>query len=150
MEMQLDDFLDAIATNNGWYPNANVFLSVFPVQNGGYGNDFVLVVQDGTRNMGEGVADTKLRGAFARENFPSRILRFAGDIIEIEMFETLLVLLQNVHDRLAADRHMGPGDELGLAMFPEGISVHAARINGEHFGQQGFEAWMSRWKFPCR
>ncbi|MNR15109.1 hypothetical protein D3C85_1316250 [compost metagenome] len=50
------------------------------------------------------------------------------------------MLLYDLENRFAADGHMGPGDELGLAVFAERIPVDTAWIDGEHLRQQRLQA----------
>lgn len=83
-QIQFDNLLDPLAGDDGRHSDAQFVVPVLPVQDGRNGNDLVVVVQHGAGNVGERVADAKVRLSFAVKNFPARVLRLRRDIFQID------------------------------------------------------------------
>ena len=73
-EGEFEDHFHAVAADEGGDADHEAGLMVFTVQDGGYGEDAVFVVEDSFAEVGYGGADAKFGASFADDDFHTDLM----------------------------------------------------------------------------
>ena len=118
-QVQLNDLFYAVFSDAAGDAAVDAPLAVLPIQQGGDGEDPLLIPEDTSGQLGQGPADAELRGALALDNVHPRT---AG------LFQNLLLVQTQLFKGDAPHGDGGEGDHGGVAVLAHGECAHAPPV----------------------
>ena len=129
VEAQLDNVAYAAAVEDGGGADVEVVEPVLALQEGGDGQDHVLVAQDRTRDAGERVADAEGGVALAFDDVVGGVAGADEHLVHlgVDVRVGLRLGLQHGAQRHAADGAGGEHGQFGVAVLADDVGVHGGR-----------------------